>query len=83
MVVLIAMNVQIETYANLRQYSPAGQGSFELTLDTGATVNDIFEALKIPAAVKVVILVNGRHAAEGTRLEPADKVTLYPPIEGG
>jgi molybdopterin converting factor small subunit len=62
------MQVHVDTYANLRQYAPAGRGS---------------DALNIPGAVKVVILVNGRRAAGDTRLKAADKITLYPPIEGG
>ena len=77
------MQVHVDTYANLRQYAPAGRGSFDLTLDSGATVSSIIDALNIPGAVKVVILVNGRHAAGDTRLKAADKITLFPPIEGG
>jgi molybdopterin converting factor small subunit len=77
------MQVHVDTYANLRQYSPAGRGSFDLTLDSGATVSSIIDALNIPGAVKVVILVNGRRAAGNTRLKAADKITLFPPIEGG
>ena len=77
------MQVHVDTYANLRQYSPTGQGSFDLTLTSGATVNSIIEALSIPRTVKMVILVNGRHATEDTRLDAADKITLFPPTEGG
>ena len=77
------MQVHVDTYANLRQYSPAGQGSFDLTLEFGATVSCIIDALNIPRTVKIVILVNGRHAAEDTRLKSADKITLFPPMEGG
>jgi len=77
------MQVHVETYANLRQYAPAGKGSFDITLHPGATVNSVIEALNIPRAVKMVILVNGRRAAEETRLKAADKITLFPPIEGG
>ena len=77
------MQVHIDTYANLRQYSPTGQGSFDLTLDSGATLNCIIDALNIPGTVKIVSLVNGRHAAEDTRLEANDTITLFPPIEGG
>jgi molybdopterin converting factor small subunit len=77
------MQVHVDTYANLRQYSPAGRGSFDLTLDSGATVSCIIDALNIPGAVKVVILLNGRRAAGDTRLKAADKITLFPPIEGG
>ena len=77
------MQVHVDTYANLRQYAPAGRGSFDLTLDAGATVKSVIEALGIPRAVKMVLLVNGRRAAEDTRLETADRITLFPPIEGG
>jgi molybdopterin converting factor small subunit len=77
------MQVHVDTYANLRQYAPAGRGSFDLTLDSGATVSSIIDALNIPGAVKIVILVNGRRAAGDTRLKAADKITLFPPIEGG
>ena len=77
------MQVHVDTYANLRQYAPAGRGSFDLTLNSGATVSCIIDALDIPCTVKIVILVNGRHAAEDTKLKSADKITLFPPIEGG
>ena len=77
------MQVHVDTYANLRQYAPAGRGSFDLTLDSDATVSCIIDALNIPCTVKIVILVNGRRAAEDTRLKAADKITLFPPIEGG
>ena len=77
------MQVHIETYANLRQYSPTGQGRFDLTLACEATVSSIFEALSIPGTVKAVVLVNGRHATENTKLKAADTITLFPPMEGG
>ena len=77
------MQVHVETYANLRQYSPTGRGSFDLNLDAGATVSSVIGALGIPRTVKMVILINGRRAAKDTRLETKDKITLFPPIEGG
>ena len=77
------MQVRVETYANLRQYSPTGGGSFNLNLSAGAAVSSIIEALDIPRTVKMVILVNGRRAVEDTRLETNDKNTMFPPIEGG
>ena len=77
------MQVHVDTYANLRQYAPAGQGSFDLTLISGAAVSSIVETLNIPKTVKMVILVNGRHATEETQLRAADKITLFPPMEGG
>jgi molybdopterin converting factor small subunit len=77
------MQVHIETYANLRQYSPTGQRRFDLTLTSDATVSDVFEVLSIPRSVKKVALVNGRHATENTRLKTGDTITLFPPMEGG
>lgn len=77
------IQVHVETYANLRQYSPEGQGNFDLTLVSGATVRSIIDSLSIPRTVKMVILVNGRHATEDTGLNDADKITLFPPMEGG
>jgi molybdopterin converting factor small subunit len=77
------MQVHVDIYANLRQYSPTGSGRFELTLVSDATVKSVFMALGIPGAVKAVVLVNGRHATEITRLKAGDKITLFPPMEGG
>jgi molybdopterin converting factor small subunit len=77
------VQVNVDIYANLRQYSPTGHGRFELTLVSDATVKSVFTALGIPETVKTVALVNGRHATEITRLKAGDKITLFPPIEGG
>jgi molybdopterin converting factor small subunit len=77
------MKVQISMYATLKQYAPGGRGNFELNLATGATIKTLIERLKIPQNVERVILVNGRHAGDGTRLADGDEVTVFPPIEGG
>lgn len=77
------MKVQVGLFANLRDYAPAGKGSFDLTLAAGAAVGDLFAALGIPPAVEAVILINGRRADRDTRLHADDAVTLFPPMEGG
>jgi molybdopterin converting factor small subunit len=77
------MKVHVNTFANLRDYAPPGNGSFELALADGASVADVFAALRIPATVKAVMLVNGRRADAATRLNSGDEVTLFPPMEGG
>jgi len=71
------MQVHVDTYANLRQYSPAGRGSFDLTLNSDATVSSIIDALNIPCAVKIVILVNGRRAAGTPGLKPLTKLPCF------
>ncbi|MBI5580273.1 MAG: MoaD/ThiS family protein [Deltaproteobacteria bacterium] len=77
------MKVQIHTFANLRDYAPTGRGNFELSLAARATVAHVFAALRIPATVEAVILVNGRRADQTTPLAAGDEVTLFPPMEGG
>jgi len=77
------MKVHVHTFANLRDYAPAGGGSGEVALADGAGVADLLAALKIPAAVQAVILVNGRRSDAATRLNHGDEVTLFPPMEGG
>ena len=77
------MKVQISMFATLKQYAPGGRGNFELDLAAGATVKNLIEGLKIPKSMEKVILINGRHADDGTRLADGDEVTIFPPIEGG
>jgi molybdopterin converting factor small subunit len=77
------MKVRVNTFANLRDYAPPGEGSVELSLADGASVADLLAALQIPAAVEAVILVNGRRADAASRLKNGDDVTLFPPMEGG
>jgi molybdopterin converting factor small subunit len=77
------MKIQISMYATLKQYAPGGQGNFELNLASEATVKTLIERLKIPQTVGKVILINGRLANDTTRLADADKITIFPPIEGG
>ncbi len=77
------MKVQVSMYATLKKYAPGSQGNFELNLAAGATVKTLMERLQIPQTVERVILINGRLADDGTRLADADKITIFPPIEGG
>jgi molybdopterin converting factor small subunit len=77
------MKVQISMYATLKQYAPGGRGNFELNLIAGATVKTLIDRLKIPQNAQKVILINGRLAKDTTQLADADKITIFPPIEGG
>jgi len=77
------MKVNVQAFANLRDYAPTGKGGFELSLADGAPVAHVFAALRIPVTVEAVILVNGRRADQTTALAAGDEVTLFPPMEGG
>ena len=77
------MNLHINLYVNLKKYAPAGDSSFEIELETGATVKTVLEVLKIPTDEKAIVLVNGRNANESNPLKEKDTITLYSPISGG
>lgn len=77
------MKVQVSMYANLKQYAPGGEGSFRLNMASGSTLKNLIDKLKIPRSINMVILINGRHADAETHLSPEDKITLFPPVEGG
>ena len=77
------MKVQVDLYVNLKKYAPADDSSFEIQLESGATINTVLEVLKIPAEEKAVVLVNGRNADESDPLKENDIITLYSPISGG
>lgn len=77
------MKVQVDLYVNLKKYAPADDSSFEIQLESGATVKTVLEVLKIPAEEKTVVLVNGRNADESDPLRGKDIITIYSPISGG
>ena len=77
------IKIRVNLYANLRQYSPAKESSFTLKLDSKSTVSHLIQTLRIPQNVKMVILINGRHADADTPLSAEDKIVLFPPMEGG
>ena len=77
------MKVHVNLYVNLKKYAPAGDSSFEIQLETGATIKTVLEVLKIPADEKAIVLVNGRNADESNPLKAKDIITLYSSISGG
>jgi molybdopterin converting factor small subunit len=49
----------------------------------GTTVAEVLKKLAVPADVKVVTMINGRHCALDQPLEEGDKLVFFPPLEGG
>jgi len=77
------MKVHVDLYVNLKKYAPAGDSSFEIELESGATVKSVLTVLKIPVDEKAILLINGRNADESSPLKEKDSITLYSPISGG
>ena len=77
------MKVHVDLYVNLKKYAPSGETSFEIQLESGATVKTVLEVLKIARDEMVIVLVNGRNAGESSPLKEKDTITLYSPLSGG
>ncbi len=77
------MEVWIQAFANLKAYAPGGAGETLLSVPEGTTLQELLERLGIPPTVEVVALVNGKRAAAQTPLASGDRLTLFPPMEGG
>ncbi|HOC46126.1 MAG: MoaD/ThiS family protein [Syntrophorhabdaceae bacterium] len=49
----------------------------------GTTVHDVMKKYGLTKKQVLLILINGRHAEDGTPLADGDTVALFPPIGGG
>lgn len=77
------MKIKVSLFANFRNYAQGGKTDFEVDLPPGANLDDLMHAMKVPADVERVALVNGRHAKNNGRLAEGDAVTVFPPFTGG
>ena len=79
------MRVGVTLFATLARYLPQDSqgGSACLEIAEGSTVGDVAVALRIPADLPRIILVNDEDADDRRRLHPGDMVTLFPPLAGG
>jgi molybdopterin converting factor small subunit len=57
--------------------------SGEVHLPEAANLGTLLRLVGVPADLKVVVIVNGRHRPRGYILQPGDDVTFFPPLEGG
>ena len=77
------MEVNVELYANFKKYSPIGESTFKMQLESDATVKIALEVIKIPSYEKAIVLINGRHADALSPLKEKDTITLFSPMSGG
>jgi molybdopterin converting factor small subunit len=79
------MKVRVKVFATLSQYVPevlAGT-PLEVKLPNGATLEDLFNQINIPADEVKTVFVNGRAQPSSYVLQPDDEVGIFPPIAGG
>jgi molybdopterin converting factor small subunit len=74
------MKVKVKLFASLRTFGPDEQ---VLELPAGTMVDDVVRSLKIPATIRLLRIVNGKHMPADHHLEDGDDLALFPPIAGG
>jgi molybdopterin converting factor small subunit len=78
------MQIRIKLMGALRNQLPNTQGSIEVDLESGATVNSMLEKLQLPAGRVHLVMVNGEMEHNRSRpLADGDELTLFPPVAGG
>jgi sulfur carrier protein ThiS len=77
------MEIEVEFFAHLADYSPNGEKKVTLSLEEGATLKDLWARLRIPPKVEKICFVNGTYYSEEKILELGDVVSIYPMVDGG
>ncbi|MGV7976598.1 MAG: MoaD/ThiS family protein [Anaerolineaceae bacterium] len=79
------MIVKVKLFATLRKYYPEvplGE-SFNVTLDSGSTIAQLYEHLRIPEEQIKITLVNGLYCERTHVLSDEDEVGIFSPVGGG
>jgi len=79
------MIVKVKLFATLRKYYPEvplGE-SFNVTLDSGSTIAQLYEHLRIPEEQIKIILVNGLYCERTHVLSDEDEIGIFSPVGGG
>ncbi len=79
------MIVKVKLFATLRKYYPEvplGE-SFNVTLDSGSTIAQLYEHLRIPEEQIKITLVNVLYCERTHVLSDEDEVGIFSPVGGG
>lgn len=79
------MRVEVQLFATLGSYLPPDTSGDSVTFEVPdrTTVGDLIQALRIPADLECLAVVNGIDAAPGHELADGDVLSLFPPLAGG
>lgn len=75
------MHITVKCFATLSHLTPE-KGEYN-ALPEHATIQDLMQALNVPAEEVKIIFVNGCGAQADTILQDGDRVGLFPPVGGG
>lgn len=84
------MNVELRMFMKFKQYLPAdsSRGIAIVSLNEGATVEDLLTTLHVPVDELKLVIINGisrgiSDAVNSERLNDGDVVAIFPPSGGG
>lgn len=80
-----SIRVKAKLFATLRRLFPdydPNEG-IHVTLEEGSTIEDLIEALKLPANEARVILVGGISKKLSDPVKDGDQVNIFTPLGGG
>ncbi len=84
------MRVNLRLFASLRDRLPGSdRGRATLTLEEGASLQDLIDLLEIPDKQAQMVLVNGEqaprpvHVRSALLLKEEDTIAIFPPLAGG
>lgn len=76
------MIIRVRLFAGIRER--AGRDSVELELGSGATTDDVLDALAdLIADSPCVVAVNRQYTGPAQAINPGDEVAIVPPVSGG
>jgi molybdopterin converting factor small subunit len=79
------MRIEVKLFANFREFLPPGTGGYSvfLEVETGTTIGQVLEILRIPESIPMLTLVKGIHRKFEDAMLPGDVLSLFPPVAGG
>jgi len=73
--------IQLKLFAVLAKHTPADADHYPI--DPGMTIAQLVHMLEIPKKQAKLVFVNGRRADLADRINPGDRVGIFPPVGGG
>ena len=79
------MKIEVNLYAALSQYVPAGNKGPTHTVDVeeGTTVSDLLRQLGVPTQSAKLIFLDGIHSDLDAVLKEGNRLGVFPPVGGG
>jgi molybdopterin converting factor small subunit len=80
------MKVEVRLFATLRRYLPPGADATctVLELPEGSRLGEVIDRLNIPSSLAQLVMVNGIHETDRSRvLQEGTVVSVFPPVAGG